>query len=104
MATTETGLLGGMPFAVALGWDLEDWRLAAGLEQPVRPEAAALIGTSDLDPAEVEALARHPMLHMDARELMQPGVGERIQAALRPRANEAAAWYVHIDLDVAGPE
>jgi len=104
METTTSGFLGGLPYAVALGWDLEDWRLAAGLEQPVWPEAAVLIGASDLDPAEVEALARHPILHVDAGELMQPGVGERIQSALRPRATEAAAWYLHIDLDVAGPE
>ena len=44
--TTTSGFLGGLPYAVALGWDLDDWRLAAGLEQPVRAEAAALIGAS----------------------------------------------------------
>ncbi len=104
METTTSGFLGGMPFAVALGWDLEDWRLAAGLEQPVRPEAAALIGASDLDPAEVEVLQRHPILRIDAVEMMQPGVATRVQAALQPRASEAKAWYEHIDLDVAGPE
>jgi arginase len=104
METTTSGFWGGMPYAVALGWDLEDWRLAAGLEQPVRPEAAALIGASDLDPAEVKALQRHPILRMDAVEMMQPGVAERVQAALRPRASEAQAWYLHMDLDVAGPE
>ena len=104
METTTSGFWGGMPYAVALGWDLEDWRLAAGLGQPVRPEAAALIGASDLDSAEVEALQRHPILRMDAVEMMQPGVAERVQAALQPRANEAQAWYLHIDLDVAGPE
>jgi len=104
METTTSGYLGGMPYAVALGWDLEDWRLAAGLEQPVRPEAAALIGASDLDPAEVEALQRHPILRIDTVEMMQPGVAERVEAALRPRAGEAKAWYLHVDLDVAGPE
>ncbi len=104
METTTSGFFGGLPYAVALGWDLDDWRLAAGLEQPVRPEAAALIGASDLDPAEVEALQRHPILRMDAVVMMKPGVAERVQIALRPRANEAQAWYMHIDLDVAGPE
>jgi arginase len=104
METTTSGFLGGMPYAVALGLDLDDWRLAAGLEPPVRPEAAALIGTSDLDAAEVEVLQRHPMLHIDAKEMMQPGVGERVQAALQRRAGEANAWYLHIDLDVGGPE
>jgi arginase len=102
--TTTTGLLGGMPYAVALGWDLSDWRLAAGLDPAVRPEAAALIGTSDLDPAETEALQRHPILHLDAQHLMQPRVAERVQAALSPRATEANGWYIHLDLDVAGPE
>ena len=42
--TSTSGFLGGLPYAVALGWDLDDWRLAAGLEPPVRPQAAALIG------------------------------------------------------------
>jgi arginase len=102
--TTTSGFLGGLPYAVALGWDLDDWRLAAGLEQPVRPEAAALIGASDLDPAEIEALELHPILRVDAVDMIQPGVAKRLQAALQPRATEAKAWYLHIDLDVAGPE
>ena len=104
METTTSGFLGGMPYAVALGWDLDDWRLAAGLEPPVRAEAAALIGASDLDAAEVEALQRYPIAQVDATAMTQPGVTERIQATLRPRANEASAWYLHIDLDVGGPE
>ena len=104
METTTSGFLGGLPYAVALGWDLDDWRLAAGLEQPVRPEAAVLIGASDLDPAEIEALQLYPILRMDAVEMVQPGVARRLQTALRPRANEAKAWYLHIDLDIAGPE
>ena len=104
MATTQTGLWGGMPYAVALGWDLDDWRAAAGLEPPVRPEAAALIGASDLDAAEIDALERHPILRMDATDMLEPGVGGRLGAALHPRASEAPAWYVHVDVDVAGPE
>ncbi|MBV9229259.1 MAG: arginase family protein [Chloroflexi bacterium] len=102
--TTTSGFWGGMPYAVALGWDLEDWRLAAGLETPVRPEAAALIGASDLDDGEIEALQHHPILRMDASEMMEPGVTERVAKALQPRSGEAAAWYLHVDLDVAGPE
>ncbi len=104
MQTTTSGFLGGMPYAVALGWDLEDWRLAAGLEPPLRPEAAVLVGGCDLDPAEVAALERHPILYVETTTLMQPDVAERIQAALRTRAQEARAWYLHLDLDVGGPE
>ncbi len=104
MQTSTSGFLGGLPYAVALGWDLDDWRLASRLEPPVRPQAAALIGASDLDPAEVEALKRHPITQVNARDMMQPGVPERIQAALQPRAREASAWYLHLDLDVGGPQ
>jgi len=104
METSTTGLWGGMPYAVALGWDLADWRLAAGLVHPVRPEAAALIGTSDLDQAEIEALHSHPIFWLGAQDMMQQNGEKRVQTGLRQRANEAPGWYLHIDLDVAGPE
>jgi len=104
MATTTSGMWGGMPYAVALGWDFPDWREAAGLRDPVRPEAAALVGASDLDPAELAALLRYPILRMDAAEMQTPGVAERWEAALGARADAASEWYFHLDLDVAGPE
>ena len=104
METTTSGLLGGMPYAVALGWEFADWREAAGLAQPVRPQAAALIGTSDLDPEEQAALSRHPILHIDALALTESGARERVAQAIQPRAQHAASWYLHIDIDVAGPE
>jgi arginase len=100
MATTETGLWGGMPYAVALGWDLDDWRQAAGLSEPIAARAAALFGTSDLDPAELAAIAREGLAHLDARDLNGPAV----RAVLGPRRAAAPAWYLHIDMDVAGPE
>jgi len=102
--TSTSGFLGGLPYAVALGWDLDDWRLAAGLDQPVRPEAAALIGASDLDLAEIEALEHHPFYRLDAVEMEQPDTAKRLQVDLQNRAYAAEAWYLHIDLDVAGPE
>ncbi|WP_291298061.1 arginase family protein [Elioraea sp.] len=103
LATTGTGLLGGMPFAVCLGWEFDDWRERAGLRIPVRPEAAALIGASDLDAEEEAALAAHPIARLDAAA-MGEDAGERTAALLGPRAGAAPAWYMHIDLDVAGPE
>jgi arginase len=104
MATTTSGMWGGMPYAVALGWDLDDWREAAGLREPVRPEAAALVGASDLDSAEIAALERYPILCMDAAEMQAPGVAIRWEAALGERASAADAWYLHLDVDVAGPD
>lgn len=103
LRTTSTGLLGGMPFAVALGWEFDDWREAAGLVPAVRPEAAAVIGASDLDPEEEAALAAHPFARLDA-DAMGADAGARTTSLLAPRAGAAGGWYMHIDLDVAGPE
>src|SRR5579859_7619212 len=104
METTTSGFLGGMPYAVALGWDLDDWRLATGLQEPVRPEAAILVGGSDLDVAEMEALQRHPILHVNTIEMTTRDAADRVRAAIQSRVGEAQAWYLHIDLDVGGPE
>jgi arginase len=86
MVTTTSGLWGGMPYAVALGWDLDDWRLAAGLEPPLQPEAAALIGASDLDPAEIEAIESHGILIPRARASSPARTNRVAQDARAPRA------------------
>jgi len=103
LRTTGTGLLGGMPYAVCLGWEFPDWREAAGLASPVRPEAAALIGASDLDPEEEAALAAHPIARLDA-DAMGADAAARTTALLAARAAAAPGWYMHLDLDVAGTE
>ena len=57
----------------------------------------------EAEAAEVEALARQPILHVPADELMAADAGEHVRAALQPRAGAAPAWYLHFDVDVAGP-
>jgi arginase len=113
LRTTSTGLLGGMPYAVCLGWEFADWREAAGLAVPVRAEAAALLGASDLDPEEEAALHANPIARLDAdamganamgADAMGADAAARTMALLAPRATAAPGWYMHLDLDVAGPE
>lgn len=101
-ATTETGFVGGMPFAVCLGWDLDDWREQCGLVEPVRPVAAALIGANDLDDAEVEAITREGIGRLDAAELDEHGHATR--TLLSSRTTAADGWYLHLDIDVVGHE
>jgi arginase len=104
MATTTSGMWGGMPYAVMLGWDLDDWREAAGLERPVPAESAALIGSSDLDPGEIDALDSHPIAHLTAADISGEDVEDRIRTALAPRSATVPGWYLHMDPDVAGPD
>jgi arginase family enzyme len=75
------------------------------LDQPIPESAAALIGSSDVDPEENAALSRSKIARLDADAMRNPGgVENRIRNLLAPRANSAAAWYLHVDLDVAGPD
>jgi arginase len=103
MQTTSTGLLGGMPFGVCMGWEFDDWRERAGLHAPVNERACALFGASDLDPEEVDALNAHPIARLDAADMMH-GAGDKTSALLKPRATEANGWYLHFDMDVAGTD
>jgi arginase len=103
MQTTSTGLLGGMPFAVCMGWEFDDWRERAGLHTPVSEMACALFGASDLDPEEENALGAHPLGRLDAKDMMRDA-GDKTSALLSPRAGNAAGWYLHFDMDVAGTD
>ena len=103
MQTTSTGLLGGMPFGVCMGWEFDDWRERAGLHTPIATNACALIGASDLDPEEENALNTHPIARLDAKEMMHDA-GDRTSALLKPRAANAEGWYLHFDMDVAGTD
>jgi arginase len=103
MQTTSTGLIGGMPFGVSMGWDFDDWRERAGLREPVDPAATALIGASDLDPEEEHALATHPIARLDAKDMLIGG-GKKTAQLLKKRAKKAAGWYLHYDMDVSGTD
>ena len=54
-ATSHSGFIGGMPFAVIVGWWGEQQRAACGLA-PVDEARFALVGARDLDPGEASML------------------------------------------------
>ena len=89
--TTPSGFLGGMPFAILLGWCRDDLRIAAGLDQPLPEERAALVGARDLDPGEAAAIERSQLVVADTVE----------EAIARLPAH--APIYLHVDGDVLDP-
>lgn len=104
MQTSGSGMLGGMPFAVIMGWEFDDWREASGIEVGVPVNATALIGASDLDVEEVDAIAQHHMPHLHATDMLAPHTRNRMESLLKPLTANADAWYLHFDIDVSGPE
>jgi arginase len=85
--TSPSGFLGGMPFAILLGWCHPELRPGP----PLRVDRAALVGARDLDPGEVEAIRSSGLTSVD-------GVAE----ALRALPSTAPLW-VHLDGDVLDP-
>jgi arginase len=90
--TTPSGFLGGMPFAVLLGWCHDDLRAAAGLEPAFAEERAALVGARDLDPGERAAIDRSQLV-----------VADDVAGALAGLPHDAPL-HVHLDGDVLDPE
>jgi arginase len=89
--TSPSGFLGGMPFAILLGWCHDDLRRAAGLD-PALPEArAALVGSRDLDPGEQAAIDRSQLV-----------VADDVAAALAALP-AGAPVHLHLDGDVLDP-
>ncbi len=63
-ATSHSGFIGGMPFAVIVGWWGEQQRAACGLA-PVDEARVALVGARDLDPGEASMLESSQIVAAD---------------------------------------
>lgn len=89
-ATSPSGFLGGMPYAIALGLCHPELAAAAGLD-PLDDWHAALVGARDLDPGERALL--------DRSRIVETATAQAALAALP----EDTAIHLHVDGDVLDP-
>jgi arginase family enzyme len=89
-ATSQSGFIGGMPFAVIVGWWGEEQRAACGLA-PVDEARVALVGARDLDPGEASML--------DASQIVS---ADGIARALAGLPSDLPI-VMHVDGDVLDP-
>ena len=90
-ATSHSGFIGGMPFAVIVGWWGEEHRAACGLA-PLDERRAALVGARDLDPGEASMLAASQIVISDGIEGALAGLPAGLPIVL------------HVDGDVLDPQ
>jgi arginase len=95
--TSLSGMLGGMPVAIATGLCLERLRLTSGLKEPIQSADVVMVGLRDVDPLELDLLKAY------AVEMIEPDV-ELIKDAVERLAQRVDAIYVHIDWDVLDPK
>ena len=99
--TTLSGMLGGMPVAVAAGHALHNLRTTAGLGEPLPMEDIMWGGVRDLDPLEADRFREYEVRQVSVQDIRD------LSANMRRQFGEFAAGvdrvYVHIDMDVLDP-
>ncbi|MHB8946515.1 MAG: arginase family protein [Bacillota bacterium] len=100
--TSPSGMLGGMPVAVACGRCLGDLRRRSGLRVPLLSPDVVMIGQRDLDPPEREAIAAEGVVTVALEEWLSGS--DRLRWALEHLGEREEVIDVHVDLDILDPE
>ena len=99
--TTLSGMLGGMPVAIASGMCLTRHRLVTGLDPAIPTKYIVMAGLRDVDPLEQEALDRSDCEQVTVDDIRR--LTPRISGQIDRLAGLTDVIYVHIDMDVLDP-
>lgn len=99
--TTLSGMLGGMPVAVAAGHALHNLRKTAGLEEPLPMSDIVWGGVRDLDPLEADRFDEYEVQQFSVQDIRE--LSENLRQQMNALADRVDAVYVHIDMDVLDP-
>lgn len=100
--TSPSGMLGGMPVAIAAGKALEDHRRRHGLRYPLQSPDIIMAGLRDLDADEARAIREDGIRCIGEGEMVDPETAaQEIMPQMVARQDEI---YIHVDLDVLDPE
>jgi arginase len=96
--TTLSGMLGGMPVAVAAGKCLFRLRLKAGLDPAIPTKHIIMMGVRDLDPLEKELIDSSDITMVSTEDMKS--LNQKMKTALKALSDRVDIIYAHIDLDV----
>lgn len=99
--TTLSGMLGGMPVAVAAGHALHNLRRTTGLEEPLPMSDIVWGGVRDLDPLEADRFREYEVQQFSVRDIRE--LSGNLRKQFDDLADRVDAVYVHIDMDVLDP-
>jgi len=100
--TTLSGMLGGMPVAIAAGMCLTRLRLKVGLDPALPTKYIVMAGLRDVDPLEQELLDRSQceMISVDDIKNLSDNLNKQMERLSRL----TEIIYIHIDMDVLDPK
>jgi arginase len=96
--TTLSGMLGGMPVAVAAGLTHANWRIASHIVAPLPTDRIVLVDVRNLDPAEEQLIRATDTVIAS----IAPGLSGDVdlKEAVEVLAGEVDLIYFHIDADI----
>jgi arginase len=100
--TTLSGMLGGMPVAVAAGHALHNIRKTTGLTEPLPMTDIVWGGVRDLDPLEAERFREYEVQQFSVDDIR--GLSDNLKKQMDMLSSNVDAIYVHIDMDVLDPD
>src|SRR5882724_10470985 len=99
--TTLSGMLGGMPVAIAAGQCLTRMRLKAGLEPALPTRHIVEMCVRDTDPLEQELLDRSEIQQLNLEDLRTRSAN--LHREMKRLTEATDAIYVHVDMDALDP-
>ncbi len=99
--SSPSGMLGGMPMAVAAGKALPTHRLRAGLRYPLQAPDIVMAGLRDTDPKEARALRADGIVTLTTGDLEDSR--DAASRILEPLVAREDSIYIHVDLDILDP-
>ena len=100
--TTMSGMLGGMPVAVAAGQCLTRLRLQSGLDPALPEKYIVLAGVRDTDPLEQERIDNSLIELISVDDIR--GLADNLHTQMERLSKLTDLIYIHIDMDVLDPE
>ncbi|MCZ6619318.1 MAG: arginase family protein [Gammaproteobacteria bacterium] len=100
--TTLSGMLGGMPVAVAAGHALHNLRKTTGLVEPLPINHILWGGVRDLDPLEADRFLEFEVRQVSVRDIRE--ISENFRRQFDEMAAAVDVVYVHVDMDVLEPK
>jgi arginase len=99
--TTLSGMLGGMPVAIAAGLCLTRMRQKSGLD-PALPQGHIVeAGVRDTDPLEQDLLDRSEIQQLSVQDIRMRS--DKLHREMRRLSERTDAIYIHVDMDVLDP-
>ena len=99
--TTLSGMLGGMPVAIAAGDGLTRMREQAGMDVPLPKEHIVMVGVRDTDPLEQERIEADQIPQISTEDVRT--LSAHLHEQMRQLTEKTDIVYVHVDLDVLDP-